>query len=359
MARADMRTRCVPGRPLLRNASSPTRRNKMLTLYSRRCSSCSNAGDSSFSASCTRTSSSEDSAPSNWWLSALSRASSMPSPSAPATPATGSDSSNIRPSPRNDSDMAPPVLEIRSVLSAASAYWNRQSQLGGRPRPYRYRDPCCAVGVPTARSSGHLSERFARARPGPQHPPAWFRAKSTLAVPIVRRRAAPGTASSSVRPPQTFPAIAPVRAEDLGCLCRRSSDIDDLIPTALHLENQGGHFRDDFRIIGDIGERQPRQHVYIESSQVRRDFLAAFHIQRVIELVDQADRLAQRPTLGNDIGERQIVVDACHAALRCRQMLEDLLEHDLHQSRGTGLGHQSVAAHCAVLSRSSSLRVHG
>ena len=78
---------------------------------------------------------------------------------------------------------------------------------------------------------------------------------------------------------------------------------------------------------------------------------AALHVEGVVELIDQANGLAHRLALGDDLVERQIVLDALHAALRGRQLRQNLLEHDLHQPRGAGVGDQSVAAHRAVLGR--------
>ena len=61
--RDPRRVRCAGGSGLERAASCAVSRSRMFSLYSSRCSSCSSAGDSSLSASETRTSSSVDSAP--------------------------------------------------------------------------------------------------------------------------------------------------------------------------------------------------------------------------------------------------------------------------------------------------------
>ncbi len=73
-------------------------------------------------------------------------------------------------------------------------------------------------------------------------------------------------------------------------------------------------------------------------------FAAAFHVEGVVQLIDQADRLAERLAFGDDLRERHIVPDAFHAALRSRQLRQNLFEHDLHQPGGAGVRDQSVVA---------------
>ena len=112
------------------------------------------------------------------------------------------------------------------------------------------------------------------------------------------------------------------------------------------------------RIVGDIGQGQARQHVHVQRAQILGDFCAALHVERVVQLIDQADRLADAPcpwrstsSSGRLFSMRSM--QPC-AVARCG---EDLLEHDLHQPRGTRVRDQSVVAHRAVLGRAS-LRLH-
>src|SRR6266478_415353 len=94
------------------------------------------------------------------------------------------------------------------------------------------------------------------------------------------------------------------------------------------------------------------------SSLIRYDLIpAGFHVKRAVELVDQANCLAHRGTFHHHIAHRPIVLDTLHTAVGGRKIREYVLEHDLHQSRGTGVRDQTVTAHGAVLS-CASIRLH-
>ena len=275
----------------------------MLSLYSRRCSSCTSADDSSLQCVGDPHFLERGFGAEQLMIVRIQRGRAPdPAGSAPGIHSSGSRSSNINPSPRNDSGMGAlrlgPVIGVGAQGASARRQHVHIAALGAEAMLH----PADGAGIQI---------RDWRATRNDPLGSCWVaHGGATLAVAAVRRRdgtiastaplSAAATSSCDRSSARCSAADAP-RGSHIASAPGHRASVTIWSQPLLTLRTRRDHFAHDRGIVVALASvRRASMYTYSER-KFCGDLPAALHIERAVQLVDHADGLAHGLALGHDL----------------------------------------------------------